>query len=176
MRLKDKIIIITGAGHGLGLAYAKRFAGEGATVVIAEIDEPAGAAAAEAIRAAGGMALFRHTDVTQYEQVKAMVDETVARFGRVDVLVNNAAIYETERVWKGPVEELSEATWDRLMAVNLKGVFLCCKAVIPVMKAQRRGKIITVASGTFFLGLGDMPHYTAAKGGVIGLKIGRAHV
>jgi 3-oxoacyl-[acyl-carrier protein] reductase len=169
MRLKDKVVIITGAGHGLGLAYAHRFADEGAKIVLAEIDEPAGARAAEAIRAKGHTALFRHTDVTNFDRVKSMVDETVARFGRVDVLLNNAAIYETEKVWKGPVEDLSEDLWDRLMAVNLKGVFLCCKAVIPVMKAQKRGKILTVASSTFFLGLGDMPHYTASKGGVIAL-------
>ena len=169
MRLKDKVVIITGAGHGLGFAYARRFAEEGAKIVVAEIDEPAGAKAADSIRSAGGTAVFRHTDVTQFDQVKSMVDETVARFGRVDVLLNNAAIYETERVWKGPIEELPEETWDRLMAVNLKGVFLCCKAVIPVMKAQKSGKIINVSSGTFFLGLGDMPHYTTAKGGVIGM-------
>jgi 3-oxoacyl-[acyl-carrier protein] reductase len=169
MRLKDKVVIITGAGHGLGLAYAHRFAGEGAKVVIAERDEPAGAQAAEAIRASGATALFRHTDVTRFDEVNAMVDETVQRFGRVDVLLNNAAVYETEKVWKGPVEDLPEELWDRLMAVNLKGVFLCCKAVIPAFKKQKSGKIINVASGTFFLGAGDMPHYTASKGGVIGL-------
>jgi len=169
MRLKDQVVVITGAGHGLGQAYAETFADEGAHVVIAEIDAPAGQSAADKISRANRSAWFRHTDVTDFASVSGMISETVARYGRVDVLLNNAAIYETERVWKGPIEELSETDWDRVLTVNLKGVFLSCKAVIPTMKAQRRGKIINVASGTFFLGLGDMPHYTASKGGVIGL-------
>jgi 3-oxoacyl-[acyl-carrier protein] reductase len=169
MRLKDKIVIITGAGHGLGLAYAKRFTSEGARVCIAEIDEPAGAHAAEAIRAGGGDAWFRHTDVTKYDQVQALVEDTVKRHGRIDVLLNNAGIYLTQNVWTGPIEKLDEREWDRVMDVNLKGVFFCCKAVIPVMKKQKAGKIINVASSTFFLGAGDMPHYTTSKGGVIAM-------
>ena len=85
------------------------------------------------------------------------------------MLLNNAAIYVTEKLWKGPVEELELAEWDRVIEVNLKGVFLCCKAAIPIMKRQRSGKIINIASGTFFSGSGNMPHYTTAKGGVVAL-------
>jgi 3-oxoacyl-[acyl-carrier protein] reductase len=169
MRLKDKIIIVTGAGHGLGLAYATRFATEGARVCIEEFDEPAGARAAEAIRMSGGSAWFRHTDVTKFDQVQALVEDTVKRHGRVDVLLNNAGIYETQKVWTGPIEELDEREWDRVMDVNLKGVFFCCKAAIPHMKKQKAGKIINVASATFFLGVGDMPHYTTSKGGVVAM-------
>lgn len=85
------------------------------------------------------------------------------------MLVNNAAIYNHPAVWKGPIEEMPEDAWDRIIDVNLKGVFLCCKAVIPTMKQQRSGKIINIASGTFLSGSGDMPSYTASKGGVVGL-------
>lgn len=169
MRLEGKVTIITGAGHGIGRAYARRFADEGAHVVIADIDGLAGDRVASEIGAAEGSAWARATDVADYGSVEGLVRETVDRFGHIDVLLNNAAIYVTREVWKGPLEDLELDEWDRVLAVNLKGVFHCCKAVIPVMKAQRSGKIINVASGTFFHGTGDMPHYTASKGGVVAL-------
>ncbi|MBI2360590.1 MAG: glucose 1-dehydrogenase [Deltaproteobacteria bacterium] len=169
MILQDKVTIITGAGHGIGRAYARRFAAEGARVVIAEIDERAGESVAETIRRDGGSAWARATDVTKYESVEGLVQETVSRFGRIDVLLNNAAVYVTAPLWKGMLDELPLEEWDRVMAVNLKGVFLCCRAVIPVMRRQKSGKIINIASGTFFSGSGNMPHYTVSKGGVIAM-------
>jgi 3-oxoacyl-[acyl-carrier protein] reductase len=168
-RLQDKVAIITGAGHGIGRAYAKRFADDGAKIVIAELDAPAGERVAAEIAGTGGTAWARRTDVTDLEGLQGLVNETLSRFGRIDILLNNAAVYVTEEVWKGPAEEIPLEQWDRVMAVNLKGVYLCCRVVIPVMKAQRSGKIINVASGTFFHGTGDMPHYTASKGGVVAL-------
>jgi 3-oxoacyl-[acyl-carrier protein] reductase len=169
MRLKDKVTIITGAAHGIGKAYARRFAEEGAQVVVADIDQAGGEATTKALLDAGGFAWARATDVTKYPDVEGLMRETVARFGKIDVLLNNAAIYVTQRLWKGPVEELALEEWDRVIEVNLKGVFLCSKAVIPIMKRQRSGKIINIASGTFFSGSGNMPHYTTAKGGVVAL-------
>jgi 3-oxoacyl-[acyl-carrier protein] reductase len=169
MRLQDRVTIITGAGHGIGRAYARRFAEEGARVVIAEIDAPAGEAAAAEINTNGGCAWARATDVTDLASIEGLVGETRERYGRIDVLLNNAAIYVTQWLWKGPAEEIPLEQWDRVLEVNLKGVYLCCRAVIPVMKEQRAGKIINVASGTFFNGSGDMPHYTASKGGVVAL-------
>jgi 3-oxoacyl-[acyl-carrier protein] reductase len=169
MRLQDKVCIITGAGHGLGRAYARRFAPEGAVIVIGEIDAPAGERVADEIREDGGQALARATDVSDWDSVQGLVNETVDHYGRVDVLLNNAAIYERDKLWKGPLEDLPLEEWDRLMAVNLRGVFLCCKAVIPVMKRQRSGKIINIASGTFFHGTGNMPHYTTSKGGIVAM-------
>jgi 3-oxoacyl-[acyl-carrier protein] reductase len=169
MRLKDKITIITGAAHGIGKAYARRFAEEGAHVVIADIDAQGGEATAKALLDAGGSAWARATDVTNYPDVEGLMRETVAKFGKVDVLLNNAAIYVTQKLWKGPVEELALEEWDRVIEVNLKGVFLCSKAAIPIMKRQKSGKIINIASGTFFSGSGNMPHYTTAKGGVVAL-------
>lgn len=169
MRLKDKVTIITGAAHGIGKAYARRFAEEGAHVVIADVDGAGGEATAKALLDAGGSAWARATDVTQFSNVEGLMRETVAKFGKVDVLLNNAAIYVTQKLWKGPVEELALEEWDRVIEVNLKGVFLCSKAAIPIMKRQKSGKIINIASGTFFSGSGNMPHYTTAKGGVVAL-------
>jgi 3-oxoacyl-[acyl-carrier protein] reductase len=169
MRLKDKVAIITGAAHGIGKAYARRFAEEGARVVIADIDAQGGEATARAILDAGGSAWARATDVRSLPSVEGLMQETVKKLGRVDILLNNAAIYVTQELWKGPVEELALDEWDRVIEVNLKGVFLCSKAAIPIMKQQRSGKIINIASGTFFSGSGNMPHYTTAKGGVVAL-------
>jgi 3-oxoacyl-[acyl-carrier protein] reductase len=169
MRLQNKITVITGAGHGIGKAYAQRFAAEGAQVVIADIHEQAGQSVAAALSESGLSAWARSTDVRDYKSIEGLVHETLERFGRIDVLLNNAAIYVTEKLWKGPLEELALDEWDRVMEVNLKGVFLCCRAIIPVMKTQKSGKIINVASGTFFSGTGNMPHYTTSKGGVIAL-------
>src|SRR5436190_20441275 len=127
MRLQDKVTIITGAGHGIGRAYARCFAGEGAQVVVAEIDAPAGERVADEIRESGGLAWARTTDVRNFVDVQGMVSECVKRYGRIDVLLNNAAIYNHPAVWKGPVEDMPEEAWDRIIDVNLKGVFLCCK-------------------------------------------------
>jgi len=169
MRLKDKVTIITGAAHGIGKAYARRFAEEGAHVVIADSDAEAGQATAKAIADIGSSAWSRTTDVRNFLNVQGLMQDTVKKFGRIDVLLNNAAIYVTQKLWKGPVEELALEEWDRVIEVNLKGVFLCSKAVIPIMKQQKSGKIINIASGTFFSGSGNMPHYTTAKGGVVAL-------
>jgi 3-oxoacyl-[acyl-carrier protein] reductase len=169
MRLQDKVTIITGAAHGIGKAYARRFAEEGAHVVIADIDGEAGEATAKAIIDSGGSAWSRTTDVRNLPNIESLMGETVQKYGRIDVLLNNAAIYVTQQLWKGPVEELTLEEWDRVIEVNLKGVFLCSKAVIPIMKQQKSGKIINIASGTFFSGSGNMPHYTTAKGGVVAL-------
>jgi 3-oxoacyl-[acyl-carrier protein] reductase len=169
MRLHNQVAVITGAAHGIGRAYARRFAEEGARVVIADIDAPGGEATAKAISEDGLSAWSRATDVRDFSSVAGLMSETRERFGRIDVLLNNAAIYVTQKLWKGRVEELALEEWDRVMEVNLKGVFLCCKAVIPIMKQQRSGKIINIASGTFFSGSGNMPHYTTAKGGVVAL-------
>ncbi|HME60824.1 MAG TPA: SDR family NAD(P)-dependent oxidoreductase, partial [Candidatus Binatia bacterium] len=132
MRLKDKVTIITGAAHGIGKAYARRFAEEGAHVVIADSDAEAGQATAKAIADIGSSAWSRTTDVRNFLNVQELMQDTVKKFGRIDVLLNNAAIYVTQKLWKGPVEELALEEWDRVIEVNLKGVFLCSKAVIPI--------------------------------------------
>jgi 3-oxoacyl-[acyl-carrier protein] reductase len=169
MRLQNKVAIITGAAHGIGKAYARRFAEEGAHVIIADVDPLGGEGGANSLLDSGLSGWARTTDVRHWANVEGLMRETLDRFGRIDILLNNAAIYVTQKLWKGPVEELAIEEWDRVLEVNLKGVFLCCKAAIPIMKRQRSGKIINIASGTFFSGSGNMPHYTTAKGGVVAL-------
>ncbi len=169
MRLEDKVTIITGGGHGLGRAYARRFAEEGAQVVIADIDGAAGETVADELNRAGGAGWARTTDVTRYDGIEGLMAETLHQFGRIDVLLNNAAIYVTRKMWMGRVEDCPLDEWDRVMEVNLKGVFMCCRAVIPIMKRQKSGKIINIASGTFLNGASNMPHYTSSKGGVVAL-------
>jgi len=164
MRLKDKVVIVTGGGIGIGRAYSLGLAREGARVVVADIADPK--PTVKEIEAGGGQALAVECDVSREAETLRMAAETVNRFGRIDVLINNAAIYaplQRRSFMEIPVEE-----WDRVMAVNLRGLFLCARAVFPAMKAQGKGKIINISSGTFFKGIPHFIHYTTSKGGVVG--------
>lgn len=172
MRLQDQVAIITGGGQGLGRAFALAFAGEGARVVIAERNAERGAAVAAEIEAAGGQALALPTDVASEASTRAMADAALERWGRIDILLNNAAIFSTIKM--RPFDEIPVQEWDDLMAVNVRGVWLCCKAVAPAMRAQRRGKIINIASVVFDLGRANYLHYVASKGAVIGITRGVA--
>jgi NAD(P)-dependent dehydrogenase (short-subunit alcohol dehydrogenase family) len=167
MRLKDKIAIVTGAGAGIGRGIAERFGREGAAVVIAEIDAATGDAAARSIRDAGGDALFVPTDVSNEAQVKSMAQKALDRYGRIDVLCNNAAILLVHE--EARAHELTNETWDRTMAVNLRGYWLCSKYVIPAMLRQGSGSIIHVASPTGLFGFTRLTAYSTSKGGVVGL-------
>jgi NAD(P)-dependent dehydrogenase (short-subunit alcohol dehydrogenase family) len=167
MRLKDKVAIVTGAGAGIGRAIAERFGREGASVVIAEIDAANGEAAAQAIRASGGEATFVATDVSSEEQVKAMVERTLTRYGRIDVLCNNAAVLFFRDETRAHL--LSNEVWNRTIAVNLTGYWLTSKYVIPAMLRQKGGSIIHVASPTGLFGFTGITAYSASKGGVVGL-------
>jgi NAD(P)-dependent dehydrogenase (short-subunit alcohol dehydrogenase family) len=167
MRLKNKVAIVTGSGAGIGQGIAERYAREGAAVVLAEIDSAAGESAERAISASGGQALFVRTDVSDEAQVKHMVATAVQRFGRIDILCNNAAVLLFEH--EAPAHELTNETWDRTMAVNLRGYWLCSKYVIPVMLAQGSGSVIHVASPTGLFGFTRLTAYSTSKGGVVGL-------
>ncbi len=167
MRLADKVAIITGAGSGMGRAAAQLFAREGAKVVVADLDTKTGEASAAEARAAGGEALFVPVDVADEGQVQRMVEVTVERFGAVHVLYNNAGIMPAD---DGAVTDITEQTWDKVLDVNLKSAFLCCKYAIPEMMKAGGGSIINVASIVAMLGC-TVPQdaYTASKGGIIAL-------
>ena len=167
MRLKNKVAIVTGAGVGIGRGIAERFGREGASVVVAEIDSANGAAAEKSIREAGGNAMFVQTDVSDEAQVKSMAQKTLDRYGRIDVLCNNAGILLINE--EARAHELTNETWDRTMAVNLRGYWLCSKYVIPAMLRQGGGSVIHVASPTGIFGFTRLTAYSTSKGGVVGL-------
>jgi NAD(P)-dependent dehydrogenase (short-subunit alcohol dehydrogenase family) len=165
MRLKDRVAIVTGAAQGIGKAYALRLAEEGAKVVIADVLDGSGVEQEIAAKGTGALAL--RIDVSDEPQTREMARKTAEHFGRVDILVNNAALYATIAI--KPFWEITSEEWDRLMQVNVKGAFLCAKAVYPYMQKQGRGKIINVASAVFFKGLPNFLHYAASKGAVIAM-------
>jgi 3-oxoacyl-[acyl-carrier protein] reductase len=168
-RLQDRVIIVTGGAHGIGRAYCEGLAREGARVVVADLDPEGAEAVVKALGAGGKDALAVLADVSQPEATERMVQATMERFGRIDGLINNAALFQRPAMSRVPFEQIPLAEWDRLMAVNLRGVFLCCRAVVPYMKQQHRGKIVNISSGTVFHGSPLVAHYVASKAGVIGL-------
>lgn len=167
--LKNKVVIVTGGAEGIGRTYALGMADEGAKLVIADINLKAAETTAKDIQAKGREALGLKVDVSSTEETQAMAKRTVDRFGRIDVLVNNAAILGRVRISRVPFYELNLDEWDRVLAVNLKGTLLCCRAVFPQMKAQGGGRIINVASSGVYWGNPNYAHYVASKAGVIGL-------
>jgi 3-oxoacyl-[acyl-carrier protein] reductase len=167
MRLKDKVIIVTGGGMGIGRVCCLSLAREGAKVVVGDIEEKAAKAVAAEIGREGGESLAIAVDVTAPEQTRAMAQGALGRYGRIDVLLNNAGLYTS--IKKRSFLEIPPAEWDQVMAVNLKGIFLCSQAVYPAMKKQGKGKIINISSGTIFNGTPFFLHYVTSKAGVIGL-------
>ncbi len=167
MRLQDKVTLITGGGSGMGRVAARMFAAEGARVVVAEFDPGAGEETVRIVREAGGQATFVRADVSSDADTQAMVDHARAAFGRLDCLYNNAGIMpEADH----SVVDTDVATWDRVLAVNVKGVFLACKYAIPAMIAGGGGSIINIASFVALVGC-SVPQdaYTASKGAVLAL-------
>jgi NAD(P)-dependent dehydrogenase (short-subunit alcohol dehydrogenase family) len=162
MRLNDRVAIVTGTARGLGQAYCLALAREGAKVLAVDILSSAETVAQ--VQQAGGEALGVTADVANAQSTQAMAAHTLQRFGRVDILVNNAAVYGGLQLT--PFDQIAEAEWDRVMAVNVKGLWLCCKAVVPAMKQQGYGKIINISSDTIWMVVPLFLHYVASKGAV----------
>ncbi len=159
MKHKDRVAIVTGSAQGIGAAIAKKLSDEGASVVIADLNEEGAAQVAASLPDA----LAVTVDTSSEEQVKAMVDATVDRFGKVDILVNNAAIVPFTE-W----DDIDFSEWRRIMSVNLDGVFLTSRAVYPHMREAGYGRIVNIASNVFVAGTPNLAHYVASKGGVVG--------
>lgn len=167
--LENKVIIVTGGAHGIGKAYCRGFAGAGASVVIADIDLTAAEqVAAEINDKKPEQALALRIDVSNEAATKEMAVRTLEGFGRIDVLINNAAVFSVVPMNRGRIETIDPEEWDRLMAVNLRGLFFCCRAVLPTMRKQKSGKIINIASGTVFAGAPGRIHYVTSKAATIG--------
>ena len=167
MKLKDKVAIITGAGQGIGRVYALRFADEGAKVVSVDINAEKAQRVAGEIEAKRGEALAIHTDISSEASTAEMAEKTIARFGKIDILVNNAALYYGVGVKRWDASTPEE--WDRIFSVNVKGPWLCVKAVAPQMIAQGKGKVINIASTTADTGFHGLLPYACSKGAVITL-------
>jgi 3-oxoacyl-[acyl-carrier protein] reductase len=173
MKFQGKVVLITGAARGVGMAITKGFAQEGATVIINDIDLQEGEKVAKQINQKGFKAFVVKADVSKSAEVEAMIDKVINSYGGIDILINNAAVFARSV----PIVELEEEEWDRVMSINLKSVFNCCKAVIRNMTKRRSGKIINITSFTgktgrvvyATFGNPTKAHYCASKAGIISL-------
>jgi NAD(P)-dependent dehydrogenase (short-subunit alcohol dehydrogenase family) len=165
-KLAGRVAIVTGAAQGIGAEYARAMAAEGAAVALADVLD-AGPVARE-IAGSGGKALALKCDVTDAASVRAMVAATVEQFGKLDILVNNAALFGT--ISRKPFEQIESQEFDRMMAVNVRGTFECVKAAAPFMRQQKYGKIVNIASGTVFKGAPMLLHYVTSKGAIVAMS------
>jgi NAD(P)-dependent dehydrogenase (short-subunit alcohol dehydrogenase family) len=170
MKFEDKVVVVTGAARGLGQEYARQFARRGASVVVSDLRDCADTL--RAIENEGGEGLAVRTDVTDSGSTAEMARAAVERFGGIDILINNAALYGSLKF--APFDQLDESEWDATMNVNVKGIWQCCKAVLPAMKARGAGSIVNISSLAATYGMPNGLHYTTSKAAVIGATRGLA--
>jgi 3-oxoacyl-[acyl-carrier protein] reductase len=174
-RLQDRVIIVTGGGHGLGRAYCQGIAREGGRPVVVDVDGPATERVASEISEHGGEALALQVNVASEDETRRMAEAAMERFGRIDGLVNNAAIFQTVPLGRADsIEQITLEEWNRVMAVNVAGVFLCCKAVVSYMKERNYGKIVNISSTTALQGMHPLGPYMVSKAAVVGISRGLA--
>jgi NAD(P)-dependent dehydrogenase (short-subunit alcohol dehydrogenase family) len=166
--VEAKVVIVTGGARGIGASLSRHLAGDGLRVILADVLPTEGKRLAEELRAQHREVHFQYTDVTDEASLEALVEATTDRFGRIDVLVNNAAIYQGLG-GKKRFTDITVAEWEKVMAVNTRGVWLAIRAVYPVMAAQGFGRVINIASSTVHMGVPFFAHYTASKGAVMAL-------
>src|SRR5256712_7586812 len=150
--LDGKVVVVTGGGHGIGRAYCLGIAREGGTAVVADIDDAAAEGVAKAIADSGGKALATHLDVANFAGCQAMAKKTLDRFGKIDGLVNNAAIFMSVPVTHSGFQDINEEEWDRVMTVNVKGLWQCCRGVVPTMQEKKQGSIVNISSNMAYNG------------------------
>lgn len=164
MEFKDKVVIITGAGKGIGKCIAETYASHGASVIIAEKDTSSGSTAEKSINESGGNAMFIKTDVSNPGDIKGLMEKVQARFSTIDIVVNNAGISEWHSPYDLPVEE-----WDRILDTNLRGIFLCSREAAKVMREKGGGSIVNIASTRAIMSEPGAEAYAASKGGIVAL-------
>jgi 3-oxoacyl-[acyl-carrier protein] reductase len=168
MQLENRVAIVTGGAHGIGRAYCRGLAKEGAKVVVADSDFPAAEETKKLVIRDGGSALAIKVDVANEQDTLALAEETIKAYGKIDILINNAAVFATVPISRVSFDKVPLDEWDKVMLVNLKGMWLCCRAVAPYMKKQMSGKIINISSMSVFEGRNMRIHYVTSKAGVLG--------
>ena len=168
--LDGKVVIVTGGGHGIGRAYCLGIAREGGTAVVADIDEKAADGVAKAIKDSGGKSLATKVDVANFSSCQEMAQKTLDAHGKIDGLINNAAIFMSVPAEKGSWQEITEEAWDRIMAVNVKGLWLSSRAVVPAMQQRKQGSVVNISSNMAFNGGLTMMHYVTSKAAVVGFS------
>jgi 3-oxoacyl-[acyl-carrier protein] reductase len=166
--IADAVVVITGAAHGIGAAYARALVAEGAAVVVVDLDGEGAEKLAVELRESGGRALAFRADISDEDDVKAMVDGTLAKFGTITGLVNNAAVFSVVPMSRAPFDEITLDEWDLMMRVNVRGTWQVSKAVIPAMRAAGYGKIVNISSGTALKGSASRIHYVTSKAAILG--------
>src|SRR3954451_10765357 len=170
MLLEERVVIVTGGGHGIGRAYSLAIAREGGKVVVADIDGQAADSVAEENGGAGGQGIAIQADVARLPSCNDMAKAALDRFGQIDGLINNAAVFATIPISRVGFEDISEEEWDRTMEVNVKGVWFCCRAVAPAMRERKQGSIVNISSNTVQSGSATRIHYVSSKAAIIGFS------